>query len=119
MMKFSKLKTLFLALVGALALSGAAMADSDADLISAGKSAGSVGEQCDGYLGVVPGGGADEAVKAALRETNIKRKAAYADLADQTGTSIDDVARLTAEKLLDRADPGQKVRDCSGAWITK
>lgn len=119
MMKRNMFKILFLAIIGAFVLGSAAFADTDADLIASGKAAGTVGEQCDGYLGLVPGTSASDALQAAVRATNIKRKAAYGDLASQTGTSIDDVARVTAEKLLERAQAGQKIRDCSGAWVIK
>lgn len=119
MMNLGKLKFLLIALIGAFALGTAAYADADADLIASGKTSGVVGEQCDGMLGIVPGTTASAALQAAVRATNIKRKAAYGDLADQTGTTIDQVAKLTAEKLLERAEPGQKIRDCSGNWITK
>lgn len=78
-----------------------------------------VGEQADGYLGVVSGADADAELRREVRDINQQRKAAYADLARRNGVTIEVTAALTAEKLMNQAGPGQCVRDQSGAWIRR
>ncbi|MEO1252951.1 MAG: YdbL family protein [Pseudomonadota bacterium] len=76
-----------------------------------------VGEQADGYLGIVDGAAADAALRREVRDINQQRKAAYTDIAARNGVSINVTAALTAEKLINDARPGECVRDASGAWI--
>jgi len=104
--------------IAALALFGlafAAHADATADLIAKAKAERLVGERPDGYLGLVTGSTPEEIVRA-VRETNIKRKAVYADLARAKGATIEVVAALTGEKLIARASKGEMVMDTSGNW---
>lgn len=75
-----------------------------------------VGEQADGYLGVVSGANASSEVRREIADINQQRKAVYADLARRNGVTIDVAAALTAEKLMKQATPGQCIRDQSGAW---
>lgn len=75
-----------------------------------------VGEQADGYLGVVAGADASDELRREIADINQQRKAAYADLARRNGVTIDVAAKLTAEKLLNQATPGQCIRDQSGEW---
>lgn len=75
-----------------------------------------VGEQADGYLGVVEGADASDAVRREVRDINQQRKAFYADLARRNGVTVEVTAALTAEKLINQADPGECIRDQSGAW---
>ncbi len=78
-----------------------------------------VGEQADGYLGFVDESAADTALRREVRDINQQRKAFYADLAARNGVSIDVAAALTAEKLINSADPGECVQDANGAWIER
>lgn len=76
-----------------------------------------IGEQADGYLGIVDDSAVDTALRREVRDVNQQRKALYADLAAQNGVSIDVTAALTAEKLINEAGGGECVRDASGEWI--
>ncbi len=76
-----------------------------------------VGEQADGYLGVVDGQIASADLRREIRDINQQRKAYYADIARRNGVSIEVTAALTAEKLISQAKPGQCVRDQNGRWI--
>lgn len=76
-----------------------------------------IGEQADGYLGVVSGESPSDAVRREMRDVNQQRKSAYAGLAERNGVSIEVAAALTAEKLIARARPGQCVRNQQGAWV--
>ena len=86
----------------------AAIEDAKADCI--------VGEQSDGYLGVVDGAVASEGVRREVRSTNQQRKAAYANLAAKNGVTIEDTAALTGKKLVENADSGECVQLPDGSW---
>lgn len=113
-------KTLFIAAaLGALAagvvLSAPARAQST---IAQALSAGTVGEQSDGYLGVA--GSVSEAVRAEVEAINIKRRAAYTDLAAKRGVTVADVAAATGcQTLATRVKTGQVYRIGTGPWSTK
>ena len=81
------------------------------------KSAGVVGEQRDGYVGVVKG--ADASIKAMVRDVNAKRKSRYQKIATKNGTSLEAVQSLAAEKTLKKTAPGHYVQDQSGKWVKK
>ena len=101
-----------LALLLALGLAGPAGA---LDLAEA-KAKGLVGEQADGYLGVVSGGGEASAL---AREVNAKRRAEYAEIAQKRGTTVEAVAALAGKKLVERTPGGQYVRGSGGGWVKK
>ncbi|MEQ9316355.1 MAG: YdbL family protein [Henriciella sp.] len=86
--------------------------------IETAKQQGVVGERIDGYLGIVDGG-ADAALIRRVQDINNKRRAAYDDLAAQTGTTPEQVARITGEKLVAGAASGEYVMDDSGSWTRK
>lgn len=102
-----------LGLAAALAL-GAAPA-SALDLGEA-KAKGLVGEQADGYVGVVSGSGEASSV---ANQVNAKRRAEYAEIAKKRGTSVDAVAQLAGQKLVERTPGGQYVRGSDGSWVKK
>ncbi|MDB5700771.1 MAG: hypothetical protein JWL66_970 [Sphingomonadales bacterium] len=58
--------------------------------VTAALNAGAVTEQADGYLGVT--GSMSGGVKAEVEAINIKRRAAYTQLAAQKGVTVKDVA---------------------------
>ena len=85
--------------------------DASAQLRATGK----VGEQVDGYLGIV--GSADGSLRSQVDAINIKRRAFYADLAAKRGAKIEEVAASTAcEILASRVRPGQYFRLSDGVW---
>ncbi|HEX8580262.1 MAG TPA: YdbL family protein [Allosphingosinicella sp.] len=100
--------------VAALGSAGAAYAfqtDASAQL----RASGQVGEQADGYLGLV--GSAPAAVRAQVDSVNIKRRAYYTDLAGKRGAKIEEVAATTACELLrTKVAPGQYYRLPDGVW---
>jgi uncharacterized protein len=80
------------------------------------KAKGLVGEQADGYLGVVSG---DGEASALAQQVNAKRRAEYGEIAQKRGTSVDDVAKLAGAKLVERTPGGQFVRGSDGRWVKK
>ncbi len=89
-----------------------------AEEIDAAKQAGIVGEQSDGYLGLVRGDATPEVVSL-VDEVNGKRRTAYEEIATRNGTPVEAVARLAGAKLVERAGPGEYVRDDTGKWKQK
>lgn len=98
---------------------GLAMAQSAAAkaTVDAAKTAGTVGEQADGYLGIVSGG--DAALRAAVAEINTGRAAAYKDIAAKTGVTAEAAGQATAKQLYARLTPGQYWKPLDGGWIKK
>lgn len=113
-----RLKIILAAAVGAFAIVGGTgvayammQADNSAELRATGK----VGEQADGYLGIV--GSADTALRAQVDAINIKRRAYYTDLAAKRNAKIEEVAAATACQLLtSKVQPGQYYRLADGVW---
>lgn len=86
--------------------------------VAAAMAAGTVGEQADGYLGIAGTVSAD--VRSDVESINIKRRAAYTNLASQRGVTVQDVAAATGcQTLSSRVKPGQAYRIGAGAWQTK
>lgn len=114
-------RILALVLVGAaslvLARSGVATAQTSG--IDAAKQTGVVGERIDGYLGFVDNGGADVTLRRQVQEINAKRRAVYDELARDTETTTEQVARITAEKQIARAPSGQFYMNTDGQWVRK
>ncbi|MEL6285239.1 MAG: YdbL family protein [Pseudomonadota bacterium] len=83
------------------------------------KGAGVIGERIDGYLGFVDDGAVDASLRRQVQEINAKRRAAYDELAADTQTTIEQVARVTAEKQIARTPPGHFYMDERGRWVRK
>lgn len=80
------------------------------------KAQGLVGEQPDGYLGVVK---ATPEVVALVADINKKRRAAYEDIARKNGITVEQVAVLAGEKAIARTAQGSFIRTPDGRWIRK
>ncbi len=88
-----------------------AQADESASL----RASGSVGEQSDGYLGVV--GQGSSGVRDQVNAINIKRRALYTDLARQRGVTIQEVGVAIGCKLLaNKVGQGESYRLPDGEW---
>jgi hypothetical protein len=98
-----------------LGLSVPAVAQRD-PAYAAARAAGQVGEQPDGYLGVVSGG-AD--VQALVRAINIQRKSAYTQKAQASGATVEQLAFTSGCNLIAQTRPGERYRTPGGAWETR
>ena len=98
---------------GATAQTAAAKATVDA-----AKSQGVVGEQGDGFLGLVTGS-ASPSVRAAVAEINAGRIQVYKDIAVKTGVSEIAAGQATAVQIIDRLAPGAYYKPLGGAWTRK
>src|SRR3569833_3100540 len=82
---------------------------SDKAAVDAAKAAGTVGEQADGYLGFVSGGG-DAGLNAAVNEINAGRATVYAQTAAKSGTTRDAAGP---------APGAQYIKPLGGCWTKK
>jgi uncharacterized protein len=74
-----------------------------------------VGEQSNGYLGIVGSGSAS--LRASVNAVNIRRRAHYTDLARKRGVQIEEVAAtMGCELLATSVAPGQYYRIGDGEW---
>lgn len=95
--------------------SGPAMAQRD-PAYAAARSAGQVGEKPDGYLEVLSGG---NAVEAMVDDLNIKRRAAYFAEARDQAVPVDQVAFVAGCRNVLRTVPGEKYQAPDGTWHTR
>ncbi len=86
--------------------------------LSEAKSQGLVGEQANGYLGVVAANASAD-VTELVASINQKRKSEYQAIAQRNNTSLDAVEALAGKKAIDLTPPGQYVRPPSGNWVKK
>lgn len=84
---------------------------------SAARAAGQVGEQQDGYLGVI--GSQSAAIVAMVRDLNNKRRAVYTDGAAASKSTVQEYATATACRLLAETKPGEKYQAPDGSWQTR
>jgi uncharacterized protein len=101
-----------------LILAPAAQAQGSAKaVVDAAKASGEVGEQADGYLGVVVD--ASPATRAALSEINAGRAGAYRDAAAKAGVTPAAAGEAAYRQLLSRMPPGQYYKPAGGGWTRK
>ena len=62
------------------------------------------------------GAAANPVIDQAKAQCVVGEQAAYANLAQRNGVSVEVTAALTAEKLIAQARPGHCVRNAQGAW---
>ena len=108
------IKNIFLGLViGILTVSVAV-----ASALTRPKADGLIGEQANGYIGLVI-----EDVPADIRklvnEVNAKRKAGYQKIATKQGVSLTEVEKVGGNKALEKTLGGNYVRDANGVWRIK
>ncbi|MEA3028714.1 MAG: uncharacterized protein QOJ53_2041 [Sphingomonadales bacterium] len=108
-------KLLIAAALGIAMVAGTSAFAMQADTAGQLRASGQVGEQADGYLGLV--GQASAEVRAQMDQVNIQRRAAYTQLATQRHATIEEVAAATACQLFaGRVGPGQYYRLPDGVW---
>jgi len=86
--------------------------------VDAAKAAGKVGEQGDGFLGLVTGSASPD-IAAAVAEINGGRAAVYRETAAKTGVTVEAAGQATAVQLLARVPAGQYYKPLNGAWTKK
>lgn len=82
----------------------------------AARQQGLVGEQPDGYLGIV--GAPTAELQAIVNNINIQRKRQYTQQAAASST-VEQMAFVTGCNLILRTAPGEKYRAPDGRWLTR
>lgn len=114
------MRSFVLAGIAALAVAGAMAAPALAQrdpAYAAARAAGKVGEQPDGYLGIV--GAADPALQRLVDDINIKRRAVYAEKAKENNATLEAYALTAGCQAIARTTPGEKYRAPDGSWQTR
>jgi len=82
------------------------------------KAEGLIGEQADGYVGLVT-----QNVPANIRklvdEVNAKRRAGYEQIAAKQGTPVSEVEKVGGKTAIEKTLPGNYIRDLNGNWRKK
>ena len=84
--------------------------------IKSAKQQGLLGEQDNGYVGVVKDSGD---AKRIASDINKKRKARYQQIAKKVGKSISIVEKQAGAKAIEKTPAGQFIRRGSGGWTKK
>ena len=106
-------------IAGALVLAGmatAAYAQRD-PAYAAARASGQVGEQPDGYLGIV--GTATTELRALVSNINIQRKSAYTQKASASGATVEQLAFTSGCNLIAQTAAGEKYKSPEGVWKTR
>lgn len=106
---------LLAALAATVLIAAPALAQRD-PAYAAARAAGQVGEQPDGYLGIV--GAATPALQALVNNINIQRKKQYTAQA-ASGSTVQQMAFVTGCNLILRTEPGEKYQAPDGRWLTR
>jgi len=110
-----RMKLLIAATIGIAAVAGTRAYAMQADAAGQLRAGGQVGEQADGYMGLVASAPAE--VRAQMDSVNIQRRAAYTQLAAQRRATIEEVAAATACQIFaSRVGPNQYYRLTDGVW---
>lgn len=86
--------------------------------LDAERAQGLVGDQADGYMGVVSAGASAD-VAGEVARINLERQQEYARIAQEQGTTVEAVGAIFGQKLYGRAKSGEYFRDAAGQWIRK
>lgn len=77
---------------------------------------GRVGETLSGYIAPLR---QDAETLALVNQINAARTESYQKLADSNNLPVDEVAKMTGQKLVARAQPGEYVKGINGKWLKK
>lgn len=115
-MKHDRLK-LAVATVALLAGVPIAAAVAQAGDWKAARAAGLIGEQPDGYLGIV--GTPTPELRAMVNDVNIQRKSVYTRQSAANDTTVEAFALTAGCNLILNTPPGSKYQAPDGSWKTR
>lgn len=84
---------------------------------AAARSAGTIGEQVDGYLGIVAS--PTPALQRLVDDINIKRRAVYARKAQENSATLEEYALTAGCQAIMRTVPGEKYQAPDRTWKTR
>jgi uncharacterized protein YdbL (DUF1318 family) len=82
------------------------------------KADGLIGEQANGYIGLVKNDVSAD-IKKLVENVNVKRRAGYQKIASKQGASLADVERVGGNTAIEKTLRGNYVRDANGSWRKK
>ena len=86
--------------------------------LSQPKADGLIGEQSDGYLGLVAQNAPSD-IRKLVADVNAKRKAGYQKIAAKQGASLSDVEKVGGNTAIEKTLRGNYIRDAGGTWRKK
>lgn len=104
------------AALGLGAISAPAWAQRD-PAYAAARTAGQIGEKMDGYLGIV--GVETPDLRRMVNDINIKRRAVYAEKAQENNATLEEYALSAGCQLILKTEPGEKYQAPDGSWQTR
>lgn len=91
---------------------------SSAITLQEAKAEGLVGEQTDGYVGLVVNN-APADVQALVRDVNDERRQRYQEIARENGISVEQVTAVAYERAVQATQSGHYIQNASGRWVQK
>ena len=82
------------------------------------KADGLIGEQANGYIGLVKQNVPAD-IKKLVNDVNAKRRAGYQKIAKKQGTSLAEVEQVGGNTAIEKTLRGNYIRDASGTWRKK
>ena len=79
------------------------------------KADGLIGEQANGYIGLVQQNVPAD-IKKLVNDVNAKRRAGYQKIAKKQGTSLAEVERVGGNTAIEKTLRGNYIREASGTW---
>ena len=102
----------------ALLVSMMAVSIAVASALAQPKADGLIGEQANGYIGLVKSDVPAD-IKKLVDKTNAKRKAGYQKIARKQGTTLSEVEKVGGNTAFQKTLKGNYYRDASGTWRKK
>ncbi len=81
------------------------------------KNQGLIGEQANGYLGLVKNDSSQD-VKQIVEDVNAKRKQKYKEIAEKNQTNLEEVQSIAGNIAMTKTKPGNYYKD-QGKWVKK
>ena len=102
-------------LIGMLAVS---VSVAESSQLTQPKAEGLIGEQADGYIGLVSNNVPAD-IKKLVDDVNARRKAGYQKIAKQQGVSLSEVEKVGGNTAFEKTLRGNYIRDPNGTWRKK
>ena len=99
-------------------MSAMALSSQEQDLMHDAKAKGLIGEQLNGYLGIVAASPSKE-ISALVSKTNAERKDLYKSIASRNKLKLSDVESLAGKKAITKTKNGQYIQLSNGKWGKK
>jgi uncharacterized protein YdbL (DUF1318 family) len=84
---------------------------------AAARASGQIGEKMDGYLGII--GTSTPELQRLVNDINIKRRAVYAERAQQNNATLEEYSVSAGCQLILKTEPGEKYQAPDGSWQTR